>query len=216
MNRNDNTAAQEAEPVGYWVSIPDEPELGHWFSHRPCGEEGYLSLPLYAHPPRPQADAGADAPEGCTPTDARILRKANHDLAAESFELQTVLRGIVDQAGRVLARFDIAAPQAPAANELPGVIHALDCTGENDTAFLRGLASQFPGGPVKDRLLKALDRQDGVPSEDECLEAYHDLTGMHIWSESALGEVIRKMRSWAARWAAPAQEAEAAKKGGAA
>ncbi len=60
-------AAQEAEPVGYWVSFPDEPELelGHWFSEEPCGE-GYLSLPLYAHPPRPQADAGVPpaVPEG--------------------------------------------------------------------------------------------------------------------------------------------------------
>lgn len=67
--------------------------------------------------PRPQADAGApETPEGCTPADAQILRRANHDLAAESFELQQALRGIVAQAGGALARFDIAAaPQAPAA-----------------------------------------------------------------------------------------------------
>ena len=112
-----------------------------------------------------------------------------------------------------------AAPQAPAAAvELPEAVHGLDCDGDNDTAFLRGLASRFPAGPVKGRLIKVLDRQDGVPSEDECIEAFQDLTGMHLWSEGAHCEVVRKMRSWAARWAdrwapaaavAPAEDADA-------
>ncbi len=84
-----------------------------------CGHRTSLlaSVDLPATPPRTaaqEAEPATETPEGCTPADARMLRKANHDLAAESFELQTALRGIVAQAGKALARFDIA-PQAPAA-----------------------------------------------------------------------------------------------------
>ena len=38
-------------------------------------------------------------PEGCTPADARVLREANHALAAESYELQEVL---IDLHGQVM------------------------------------------------------------------------------------------------------------------
>lgn len=34
----------------------------------------------------------ADVPEGCTPADAQVLRKANHDLAQENHELRELIR----------------------------------------------------------------------------------------------------------------------------
>jgi len=57
-------AAQEVEPAGYRISDPNEPDIGSWLSETPARTKyGLLSEPLYAHPPRPQADAGA-VPEG--------------------------------------------------------------------------------------------------------------------------------------------------------
>ena len=40
-------AAQDVEPVGYIVSIKDEPELGHWFSEGPADAEGMSCQKLY-------------------------------------------------------------------------------------------------------------------------------------------------------------------------
>ncbi len=49
---------------------------------------------------------------------------------------------------------------APAADSaLPAYIAALDCVGGRDTAFIAGLASLFPFGPVKDRLIAVAERR---------------------------------------------------------
>ena len=43
-------------------------------------------------------------PEGCTPTDARMLRQFNHLLAQESHELQDVLEDLLRQVKTFVAR----------------------------------------------------------------------------------------------------------------
>lgn len=46
----------------------------------------------------------------------------------------------------------------PSQSALPPEIHGLACNGESDTAFLAGLASQFPNGPIKSRLIAITER----------------------------------------------------------
>ena len=48
-----------------------------------------------------------------------------------------------------------------------------------------------------------------VPSEDDCIDTYHALTGMHLWTEEGHAEVVRKMRAFAARWPGSPSEAQA-------
>ena len=42
--------APAQEPVAWLVSLPNEPELGEWFSEKDMGELGYTSKPLYTSP----------------------------------------------------------------------------------------------------------------------------------------------------------------------
>lgn len=57
---------------------------------------GKKAHPLYTHPPAAPANAGV-VDEGCTPTDARMLRHANHGLAEENFRLQEALQFYADR-----------------------------------------------------------------------------------------------------------------------
>lgn len=141
-------AAQEAEPVAYCQ--PDDPNPSEAFSWPGHCKQEHHTIPLYAHPPRLQVAEAVDAPEGCTPADARILRQANHDLAAESFELQAALRGIAAQADKVLARFDIAAaPQAPAAGEVKfSRLDEMPLSDETYRAVVSAAATPAPAAAV--------------------------------------------------------------------
>lgn len=56
-------AQQAQEPVAWLVSLPDEPELGEWFSEQDMSEQGYTSKPLYTTPqpkPAPPVPAPVD------------------------------------------------------------------------------------------------------------------------------------------------------------
>ena len=39
------------EPVAWRISVPNEPDLGHWFAEDSCGD-GYLNEPLFTAPPQ--------------------------------------------------------------------------------------------------------------------------------------------------------------------
>lgn len=59
-------AQQAQEPVAWLVSLPDEPELGEWFSEQDMSEQGYTSKPLYTTPqpqPAPPVPAPVDERE---------------------------------------------------------------------------------------------------------------------------------------------------------
>jgi hypothetical protein len=69
-----------------------------WFSESDRGNlltasnaHGTHWMPLPAAPGAPANSLLADVPEGCTPTDARVLREANHALAIEVHELREAL-----------------------------------------------------------------------------------------------------------------------------
>ena len=49
-----------------------------------------------------------DCPDGCTPADAMVLRRANHALAAESEKYQTALMQILVRASTIEMAWEIA------------------------------------------------------------------------------------------------------------
>lgn len=52
----------------------------------------------------------------------------------------------------------LIAAQHPSQSALPSEIHGLLCEGGTDVSFLAGLASQFPNGPIKSRLIAITER----------------------------------------------------------
>ncbi len=54
-DRAELARSEQAEPVAWRISDPDEPEIGHWYSEEPSDLSFHKSEPLYTTPPTPQA-----------------------------------------------------------------------------------------------------------------------------------------------------------------
>lgn len=84
-----------------WQSVVDEAE-GYTDESASMLEKMHAMI---AERDKLQSIVSAEFPEGCTPADARVLREANHALAAESFSFQQEcdqLRAMVAELERIL------------------------------------------------------------------------------------------------------------------
>jgi len=197
-------AAQEAEPAGYRISDPEEPEIGSWFSETPArAKYGLVSEPLYAHPPRPQADAGAApaAPEGwrlvpVEPTKA-MLRAGSIDLGLGN------TTGTLTRAGECYRAVLAAAPQAPAA---PTAAAAEQVSADEEAVLDKMVAKAW------DRFEAEMERLQapaaGAAPTDAEIEAFREAFDWEGYTDPRVAQRAFG-RAVLARWgaAAPAQEA---------
>jgi len=80
--------SDDGEHIRFWTQ---NSVIASQWEHENWGIE-----PFYSH-----EQMMAEMPEGCTPADARVLREANHGLAAENDRLRAAIQQTLDENGHL-------------------------------------------------------------------------------------------------------------------
>ncbi|WP_233622363.1 hypothetical protein [Burkholderia multivorans] len=196
------TGAEGAKPVAWFIDWPDEPELGHYFAEEPCdptyGRSRALGF-IESRSPTMAALAPADEPAALT-----LLRRAHHALAWAALTQIPNGERLWDEIGEYL-KGRAAAP----ANELTDadIWHMWNSIDQNVSAtrpilFARALLSRRAAAP-------APAHETGAEGSNDLNERAHLAAGQWANANTPISEALAYRDGYIAGARSPAMESPA-------